>query len=78
MNITVGMSGGVDSAVAAHLLKNQGMLLLACFMLNWEEENEHGVCTAQEDYEDVRRETPIACLYCVNPISFLICLRPAR
>ena len=55
LTVVVGMSGGVDSAVSALLLKQQGYNVIGLFMDNWEEKDDNGVCTATEDYEDVRR-----------------------
>ena len=49
----VGLSGGVDSAVAALCLKQQGWEVQGLFMSNWEED-EDGYCTAAEDFQDAR------------------------
>ncbi len=53
MRVVVGISGGVDSSVAAYLLKQQGHEVIGLFMVNWEEVD--GTCTAETDYEDVKR-----------------------
>ena len=55
MRVVVGMSGGVDSSVAAYLMKQQGHEVLGVVMNNWEEKDDRGVCTSQKDWDDVRR-----------------------
>ena len=53
--VVVGMSGGVDSSVAAYLLKEQGCNVIGLFMNNWEEEDEaDSACTSASDWEDAR------------------------
>jgi tRNA-uridine 2-sulfurtransferase len=52
--VIVGMSGGVDSSVAAWLLLQQGYEVQGLFMSNWDED-EDGYCTAAQDYQDARR-----------------------
>ena len=52
--IVIGMSGGVDSSVAALLLKEQGYDVVGVFMKNWDEKDENGTCTAADDWMDVQ------------------------
>ncbi len=49
-HVIVGMSGGVDSSVAALCLLEQGYRVSGIFMQNWEDDDEH--CTIREDYRD--------------------------
>ena len=50
--IVVGLSGGVDSAVTAHLLKQQGHEVVAIFMKNWEDDDDAAFCASNIDFID--------------------------
>src|ERR1700734_3075484 len=52
--VIVGMSGGVDSAVAALLLQRAGHAVQGLFMSNWEDDDD-AYCTTASDFQDARR-----------------------
>src|SRR5215213_9197296 len=50
--VVVGLSGGVDSAVTAHLLKQQGHDVVGIFMKNWEDDDDSEYCSSNIDFVD--------------------------
>lgn len=50
--VVVGLSGGVDSAVSAWLLKQQGYEVIGLFMKNWEDDDDSEHCTSRQDWLD--------------------------
>ena len=69
MKVVVGMSGGVDSAVAAYLLKKQGYEVIGLFMKNWDSNINNdkegitdGVCPQELDYRDAKNVCDELCI----------------
>jgi tRNA-specific 2-thiouridylase len=51
-HIVVGLSGGVDSSVSAHLLKEAGYAVTGIFMKNWEDDDDDAYCSTRQDWID--------------------------
>ena len=50
--VVVGLSGGVDSAVSAYLLREQGHEVIGIFMKNWEDDDDSEYCSSNVDFVD--------------------------
>jgi tRNA-specific 2-thiouridylase len=50
--VVIGMSGGVDSSVAAWMLKEQGYEVIGLFMKNWEDDDDSEYCSTRQDWID--------------------------
>ena len=79
MKVLVGLSGGVDSAVAAYLLQQQGYEVCCCFMRNWDSALNNDtlgnptlnddICPQESDYLDAVRTAGPLIPKCVNNTS---------
>ncbi len=57
--VAIGLSGGVDSSVAAYLLKKQGYQVTGLFMVNWQDPNNHSKCSVSQDLKDAETAAKI-------------------
>ena len=67
--VVLGLSGGVDSAVAAYVLKQQGYEVIGVFMRNWDSSlnndilgnptNDDDICPQEKDYNDAKKDVLI-------------------
>lgn len=66
LRVAVGLSGGVDSCMAAHLLRHQGHDVVGVFMRNWDEREETGSCTTERDWNRAQAVAAHAGIPCVQ------------
>lgn len=64
LHVVVGLSGGVDSAVAACLLQRQGHTVRGLFVTSWDSVEENGECSDEEDWKDVERVCHVLGISC--------------
>jgi len=60
--VVVGLSGGVDSAVSAYLLKQQGYDVVGIFMKNWEDDDDSEYCSSNIDFVDAAAVADLLCI----------------
>ena len=65
-HVVLGMSGGVDSSVAGHVLTSAGYQVTGLFMKNWEEDDEADSCSAAVDLSDAEAVAAQMGLYCAR------------
>jgi tRNA-specific 2-thiouridylase len=64
LHVVVGLSGGVDSAVSAYLLQQQGYKVSGLFVTSWDSRNEVGQCTSEDEWKDVQRVCEVLKITC--------------
>ncbi len=68
-HVVVGLSGGVDSSVAAWILKQRGYHVSAMFMKNWEDDDDDEYCSTREDFVDAAAAADVLGIE-INAINF--------
>ena len=62
--VVIGMSGGVDSAVSAYLLKKAGFEVIGLFMKNWEDDDDTEYCSSRQDFLDAASAADVIGIVC--------------